>query len=381
MQQVAQQVVIWDLAHDTRITGLASALAFLPTIVLGPFASSVADRVDRRKLMLATQTVDMMLAFTLAALVLAGNRQVWPVLLVTAMLGMSSAFTWPAQSAFIGDLSGMAEVRSAFTLFGMIIETARLVGPALAGYLIGALGASSAFILNGLSFLAVIASLIVIRAQQAKPKSQPNALAAFVESARFIAKTPRLIDLTVCRIMVMIFIFASLQLSTAIADLVLHGGPELVGTMFAASGAGALFGALLVVPLVQRVERAGVMICVCMAWAGLWLFVMSWFTMAALSIAGIFMYSVVIPVVLTNVSSLSLLLSPASMRARITGATQMIASLSQPIGALTVGFMGNLLGPLLAVRINGVLMLIFAGAFLFFNKGFRDWIPAIAEDD
>ena len=184
-----------------------------------------------------------------------------------------------------------------------------------------------------------------------------------------------------CRIIVMVFIFGSLQLSAAIADLVLHGGPELVGNMYAASGAGALVGALLVAPAVQRVERAGVMICICLAWAGVWLFVMSWATVAAFTVAGIFLYSVAIPVVLTNVSSLSLLLSPASMRARITGATQIVASLSQPLGAVAIGFLGNLVGPLLAVRLNGLLMLTFAVAFFFLNKGFRAWVPAPAAHD
>ncbi len=381
MQAVAQQVFIWDLAHDTRITGLASALVFLPSVVLGPLASSVADRVDRRKLLVVTQIVDMLLAFALAALALSGFQEVWPVLVLAALLGVTSAFTVPAQSAFIGDLSGMAEVRSAYTIFGMVIETARLVGPAIAGYLILWTGTPSAFALNGLSFLAVIASLIVVRAQQAKPKVVGNPLQAFTEALRFMRQQPRILDLILCRVMVMVFIFSSLQLSAAIADLVLHAGPELVGNMFAASGGGALVGALLISPAIQRVSRAGVMMCVSLAWAGVWLFVTSWFTTAAGIIIGVFLYSVVIPVVLTNVSSLSLLLSPASMRARVGGATQMIASASQPVGALVIGYMGNLLGPLQAMRVNGVLMLAFALALLFFNTGFRDWVPAAAEND
>lgn len=237
MQQVAQQWLIWDLSHDSRLIGVAGALAFLPMVFIGPITSSLADRVDRRKLLIVTQVIDMLLAFALALLVIFDVRVVWPVLLLAGLLGTTSAFTIPAQSAFIGDLSGMAEIRSAYTIYGMVIETARLVGPAIAGQVVALLGTATAFALNGLSFIAVIASLIVVRAAQKRhPATKPSPLADFKESLVYMRHSPRMLDLLLCRLMVMLFIFSSLQLAAPIADQVLQGGPDLVGNMFAASG-------------------------------------------------------------------------------------------------------------------------------------------------
>jgi MFS family permease len=375
MQQVAQQWLVWDLSHDTRMIGMAGALAFLPMLALGPFSSSLADRVNRRRLLVITQIADMLLAFALAALVVMGNRSVLPVLALSAVLGISAAFTIPAQSAFIGDLSGMAHIRSAYTIYGMVIETARLIGPAVAGQVVAWFGTATAFALNGLSFIAVIISLLIVRAQQAQNKAPANALKDFAESVRFMRGQPRIVDLVACRVMVMLFIFSSLQLAAPIADQVLHAGPEMVGNMLAASGAGALLGALLVGPQLQRIPRAGVALCLSLAWSGMWLAIMSFFSTPITILLGIFLYSVNIPVVLTNVSSLAQLLSPPNMRARLGGAMQMISSAAQPLGALLVGWMGNALGPLMAIRFNGALMALFALGLLVFSADFRAWEP------
>ncbi len=376
MQQVAQQWLVWELTHDARMIGVASALAFLPMLFLGPLSSALADRVDRRRLLIATQTADMLLAFSLAALVLLGVREVWPVLVLAALLGVSSAFTTPAFGAFIGDLSGMAEVRSAYTIYGMVIETARLLGPAFAGQIIASMGTAMAFALNGLSFIAVIISLIIVRAQQTRMVRQRNPLADFAVSVRFMVRSPRIVDLLLCRIMVLLFIFSSLQLSAPIADQILKGGADLAGNMLAASGAGALVGALLVAPSFQQARRAGVALCLALAWSGLWLVITSTFNTAPMMVFGIFMYSVMIPVVLTNVAALTLLLSPGDMRARLAGALQMVSSGVQPLGALAVGWMGAVLGPLVALRVNGSLMLLLAFGMLAISAGFRNWIPS-----
>lgn len=380
MQQVAQQWLIWQLSRDSRMIGVAGALATLPMLVLGPFSSSLADRMNRRKLLIITQTAEMTLAFALAVYAASGLQEVWPVLVMSLLLGVSAAFTIPAQSAFIGDLSGMGQVRSAYTIYGMIIETARLVGPAVAGQVVAWVGTSLAFALNGLSFIAVIVSLILVRAHQAAHASRGSALADFADSARFMRHQPRIVDLILCRVMITLFVFSSLQLAAPIADEILRSGPELVGNMLAASGAGALMGALLVAPQLQRVPRAGAALCVALAWSGGWLAVTSFFSTAPAILLGIFLYSVNIPVVLTNVSSLAQLLSPPGMRARLGGAMQMISSGAQPLGALLVGWMGNALGPMLAIRINGVLMTLFAVALFVFSASFRNWVPAPYEE-
>lgn len=237
-------------------------------------------------------------------------------------------------------------------------------------------GTATAFALNGLSFVAVIISLLIVRAQQSRHVVSSNhPLKDFADSVRYMRREPRIVDLLLCRVLVMLFIFSSLQLAAPIADQVLHGGPELVGNMLAASGAGALVGALVVAPQFQKVKRAGLALIIALAWSGLWLVITSWFTSVPLAIFGIFCYSINIPVILTNVGSLTQVLSPPDMRARLSGASQMISSGAQPLGALMVGWLGNALGPLMAIRFNGGLMILFAVTLLVFHTGFRRWVP------
>jgi predicted MFS family arabinose efflux permease len=298
---------------------------------------------------------------------------VWPVVVLAALLGVSNAFNYPAQAAFIGDLSGMGELRKAMAFNVMMIETGRLIGPALAGLVVDWVGTGLAFMLNGLSYIAVIISLLAVRGEQTMRASVGSPLGNFVEAVRFIRKTPRIIDLLLCSLLVMLFIFSSLQLSAPIADDILKGGPQLLGYMLAASGAGALIGSVFLAPRLQHMPRAGLALLLALLWSSIWLVIMSFFRSAPLTLLGIFMYSISIPVVLGSVSALTQLLAPGNMRARVLSVSQMISFGAQPLGALLVGWSANAFGPLVAIRINGVLMVILVLAFLALRPAYRKW--------
>ncbi|MCX6019457.1 MAG: MFS transporter [Chloroflexi bacterium] len=374
MQQVAQQWYVWEITHDSRWIGVVGAMAFMPLLLLGPFTGSIADRVDRRKLLLVTQIAEMLLAFVLSALVFLGVREIWPVVLLAALLGISASFNFPAQSAFIGDLSGMGEIRKAMAFNVTMIEIGRLIGPALAGWVVAAVGAGLAFGLNGLSFVAVIVSLLLVRSQQVRRPPGGTALGDFVEALRYLRAAPRIVDLLLCGLLVTLFVFPSLSLSAPIADEVLKGGPQLMGFLLAASGGGALVGALLVAPQVQKVARAGFALLLAILWSGFWLIATSLATTAPLVIIGVGLYSVSIPVVLASVNALTQMLAPSHMRARLLSVSQMISFGAQPIGALVVGWTGNAFGPMVAIRMNGAAMLVLALVMLSLRPAFRRWV-------
>jgi MFS family permease len=373
MQQVAQQWYVWDITRDARWIGIVGACAFVPMLLLGPFTGSIADRVDRRKLLIVTQTAEMLLAFVLGILALTDARQVWPVVVLALALGVCVAFNFPAQGAFIGDLSGMGEIRKAVAFNVTMIETGRLIGPALAGWVVALTGTGIAFMLNGLSFIAVIASLLRVSARQSKRAATGHPLSNFAEALRYMRNTPRIVDLLLCSTLVTLFIFSSLQLSAPIADTILQGGPQLVGYMLAASGAGALLGSLFIAPQIQKMQRAGLALLLALLWSGAWLVAMSFFQWAPLTLLGIFLYSINIPVVLGSVNALTQLLSPDDMRARVLSASQMLMFGAQPLGALMVGWSANAFGPLAAIRINGLLMLALVGLFLALRPAYRQW--------
>lgn len=373
MQQVAQQWYVWEITRDSRWIGVIGAMAFVPMLLLGPVTGSIADRVDRRKLLIATQTIEMLLAFALAALAFSGSRAIWPVVVLAAMLGVCAAFNFPAQSAFIGDLSGMGEIRKSMALNVTMIEIGRLIGPALAGWVVALVGTGLAFGLNGASFIAVIISLLLVRSQQVRRPPGGNALSDFAEALRFLRASPRMVDLLLCSVLVVLFVFPSLSLSAPIADDVLKGGPQLMGYLLAASGGGALVGALIVAPQMQKMSRAGFALLGALLWSGAMLMFTSWMTSAPLVIVGVMLYSVSIPVVLASVNALTQMLAPPEMRARLLSVSQMLSFGAQPLGALMVGWSANALGPMMAIRVNGFAMLALAAAILLLRPAFRRW--------
>lgn len=373
MQQMALQWFIWDVTQDTRWVGIVAAVTFAPAFFLMPFTGAIADRVDRRRVLIGTQLIEMTLALLLALFIFLGMHVIWPVLLFALILGVVAAFNFPTQGAFIGDLSGMGEIRKSMMLYALAIEIGRFIGPALAGLVVAQFNTATAFLLNGLSFIAVVISLLFVRAQQVRRPPSGNLLQNFGEALRYVRQQPRIADLLLCSLSVTLFIFSSLQLAAPIADLVLHGGPQLVGYLLGASGAGALIGVLLVAPQVQRIERAGMALSGALLWSGLWLMLTSFFTWAPLTILGIFFCSVNIPVVLAGVGGLVQMLAPSDMRARLLSVSSMLSTGIQPIGALLVGWMGNALGPMVALRVNGTLMAVIALGLLLLHHEFRNW--------
>src|SRR5258707_496700 len=172
LQVTAQSWVVWRLSGSEAALGVVSMLNALPLLFLGLYTGAWVDRVDRRKLLIGTQIAAMLLAFALAALTQSGLVQLWHVYLLSFLLGISSALDMPAQQAFLGDLSGQAEVRKAVNLNVTIFQVSRILGPAFAGLVVARLGEAPPFWLHRLSFRAALASLVMVRpGQQIRPRS------------------------------------------------------------------------------------------------------------------------------------------------------------------------------------------------------------------
>ena len=167
MQVAAQSWVIWELTKSESALGIVVMLNSIPLLVLAPWAGAVADRFNRRLILLVTQGIAMLLAFALAILIQTDLIQIWHIYLSALILGIVSALDFPAQQAFIGDLSGMGQVRQAVTLNIMALQVARMLGPAIAGILLKTVGNAASFWINGFSFFVVLLSIFLVRSQQA----------------------------------------------------------------------------------------------------------------------------------------------------------------------------------------------------------------------
>lgn len=371
MHLMALSWVVWDLSHSTISLGIAGMLASLPILILGPVAGVTADKSDRRKLLLVTQAGAMITSLIIAFLVYRGSVQVWHLYALSALLGVFTAFDLPAQQAFIGDLSGMGEVRKAVVVNAMMIQVSRLLGPALAGIVIGSVGVAVAFFLNGISFLAVIASLLVVKANQVRKETA--GVNDFRDGIKFMKKEPRIQDLVFFTALVTIFAMSTMSVLPAIVTDILGGNAGTLGFLMASSGAGALLSTVAVIPIIQQIRRTGFAVGLSVIWTGAWFIVFSFSKSIPVSMSAVFLMSAGIPIVLTTSIGLVQTMSPPDMKARLLSMLIMVSFGLQPFAAFGVGLMGQVFGPAGAVRVNGSALVIGASLLLLLRKDLRSW--------
>ncbi len=358
LQVTAQSWVVWRLSGSEAALGTVSMLNALPLLFLGLYAGAWVDRVDRRKLLIGTQIVAMLLAFVLAALTQSGLVQLWHVYVLSFLLGIANALDMPAQQAFLGDLSGQAEVRKAVNLNITIFQISRILGPALAGMVVARLGEAPAFWLNGLSFLAVIASLIMVRAaQQTRSRPDVHPLRQIGEGITYLRAKPRLQDLFLFAILLTFFVFSILMnILPAVADKLLGGNAETLGLLLASSGAGALISVVVIVPIAQSLKRPGPIMLGAMFWMAGWLSVFAHAHWLPLSMLAMFMGSLGAPTVMTMAMGLVQFMSPPEMRGRLISLFTTISFGMSPLAALWIGQIAERLGVDTAIQLNAILL-------------------------
>ncbi|PIU20599.1 MAG: MFS transporter [Elusimicrobia bacterium CG08_land_8_20_14_0_20_59_10] len=246
MQMVALSWLVYRLTGSTVLLGVTGFANQIPSLLLAPFTGVAADRFDRRKILLFTQALAMTQALALALLVLYGSPQIWQIISLAVMLGVVNAFDMPARQAFVIELVEKKEdLPNAIALNSSMFNSARLVGPSIAGLLIAAFGEGICFLLNALSYLVVIAALLAIR----PPRSRRGA-AQKKDAGGFIEGLWYAFSYAPIRYIIMMMAAGSLLgmpytvLMPAYVKEILHGGPETLGFLMASAGCGALLGAL-----------------------------------------------------------------------------------------------------------------------------------------
>ena len=372
MQVAAQSWVVWELTQSEKALGIVVMLNSLPLLLLAPWAGAIADRLNRRLILLVTQSIAMLLAFTLAALIQTGLIQIWHIYLSALVLGIITALDFPAQQAFIGDLSGMGQVRQAITLNVMALQVARMVGPAMAGILLKLVGNAASFWINGLSFFIVLISLMLVRSQQAE-HTHKESRGQFRETVEFIRSQPRMVDLMVFASLVTFFGLSIFNILPSMADHVLHGDSQTYGLLFGSSGAGALISTLVLLPLSQAAKRVGLIITAAAAWMGTFFLLLSQSTWIPVSMISIFFVSLGAPLVLTTGLGVMQLMSPMDMRARIISLFTMLTFGLQPISSIVIGYSAEILGTQTAILINALCLITGAALMFLFRNGLRAW--------
>jgi MFS family permease len=247
MQTVAQSWLVLQLTGSGAAIGGVVAAQTLPTLLLGPYGGVVADRVDKRRLMIALQSMMGVLALILGTLALTHKVTLWQVFVLAFLLGLNSCFENPARQAFVLEMVGPADLRNAISLNSVLVNAARAVGPAFAGVIIAVSGVGICFLLNAVSFAAVVTSLALLdvsKLHQA-PKT-PRAPGQIREGLSYVRRTPTLAVPLLMMALVGCLAYEFQVVLPIVARDAFGGEPEVYGFMTAAMGAGAVVGGLYI---------------------------------------------------------------------------------------------------------------------------------------
>jgi MFS family permease len=247
MQMTAQAWLVLTLTHSSTALGVVIALQTLPVLLLAPYGGVIADRVDKRRMMIALQSAMGIQALILGLLTVTGSVRVWEVGVLAVLLGVNNAFENPSRQSFMLEMVGPAHLRNAVTLNSVLVNVARTVGPAIAGLLIATVGEGICFLANSASFIAVVGSLATLdRSALAQATPTPRARGQLREGIRYVRSTPEL-ALPLLMMAAVGCLAYEFQVSLPVmASQGLHAGATGFGFMTAAMGVGAVVGGLVV---------------------------------------------------------------------------------------------------------------------------------------
>ena len=247
MQIIAQGWLVYQLSQSELMLGVVGFASAIPSLLITPWGGVVVDSVSKRKLMIITQSCAMLLAFVLALLTFTGIVEVWHVVVLTVITGVVNAFDGPARQAFVVEMVGREDMPNAIAINSMTFNAARVVGPAIAGYILVVLGADWCFLINGISFLAVIGGLLAMRMAPASPrKSHTNAWGQLRSGVAYAVRTDEVGALLLISLTLSLFGITYSTVLPAFVDRVLQQGAGAFGAINTASGIGAVSAAVLV---------------------------------------------------------------------------------------------------------------------------------------
>jgi MFS family permease len=380
MQTTAQGWLVYQLTGSKALLGTVAAAGSLPMLLLSAWGGSVADRHSKRTVVFLTQTGMMVLAFAFAALVWSGHILPWHIIVLSALGGVAMAFDLPARQAFMVEITSHDDLMNAVALNSSIVNGARVVGPAVAGFLMARTGMTMCFLLNGLSFLAVISGLWMMRLPRFEPPNNPSSTVRhLLEGFRYVAGHQRVRRLMILFSVVGIFGWSYSILLPAYATDVLGVSEGGYSALLSANGLGAFLGALTVAIFGNRLRPRFLI------FGGLWMFsamlvvlaFMPWYPLALLSLLlggwGMMLYFATTNTLLqTSVSH--------NMRGRVMGIWGLLFGGMLPVGGLESGFLSQAIGVPWTISLGAVICAA-AGVIMWWQIKRNPSAPAPSQGD
>jgi len=362
MQTVAQSWLVYRLTGSSVELGAVGFCSQIPVLLLATVGGTVADRYRKHPIIVATQSISMLLAFVLAVLTFTGTVRIWHVFVMASLLGTVNAFDIPARQSFVVEMVGQTDLMNAIALNAAIMNVSRVLGPAIAGVTVALIGESWCFLLNGVSFLAVIAGLLWMQLPPASGPARTGPHPPLNEGFLFIRRHPAVLA-TLALLGTLSFCGMPYSVMMPIfADGILHGGPRTLGTLMGASGLGAVAGTLM---LASRQRVHGLVRWMAWATAG------AGVALVAFSASRIYWLSFVllIPVggsmmvAMASTNTLVQSMVPDNLRGRVMAVHTMMFLGMAPFGQLLAGAVASRFGAPLTIAAGGVLCLAAAAVF------------------
>jgi len=363
MATVAQGWIVLSMTNSAFLLGVDGFLATGPMLIFSLFGGVVADRVERKKIMLFSQYLQMSFAFILAALLFSGNVKVWHIFLLSFLTGSAQSFSGPAYISLLPLLVRREDLPNAVAMNSMQFNLARVIGPVLAGIALAAWGAAICFAVNGLSFLAVIAALLLIRSPPVRPSSEQGGLFdEMKEGFRFVAHRPKLQMLT-------FLAFAGTFLGMPIVTFLPVVAKSIFGLeakgyawMMTTYGLGSVTGAIVVAATAHAAKKGRIALKLQLAFAAL-LVAFAFSRSLPLSLVVAFFAGMCIVGVISLYSSLVQLTTSDEMRGRVMSIFMLAFRGGMPLGNLLAGYVAHRWSISAALAVNGTIL---AAVALFF---------------
>jgi MFS family permease len=353
MQSVAQAWLVYSMTKSPLLLGSVGFASQIPVFLVAPFGGITADRTNRQRLIITTQTCAMILAGILAWLTLTGRVQVWHIFVLAALLGVVNAFDIPGRQAFLVDMVGKEDLMNAIALNSSMFNGARVVGPAIAGILVAKIGEGWCFAANSISYIAVIIGLLLMHVHSPARMSEHSPIADIIEGFRWVNRTKIIRSLLILIGLVSLVGMPYTVLMPVFADKILHGGARGLGILMGATGVGALFGALTLAAK-TGIKGLGRWVVITCAGLGVSLFCFSfstsfWLSAVLLLPAG---YSMMLQMACSN--TLIQTMVPDQLRGRVMALYSMMFMGMAPFGAFFGGALAHRFGAPITVAVGGI---------------------------
>ncbi|MFZ1020142.1 MAG: MFS transporter [Minisyncoccia bacterium] len=358
IQTIAQDWLVLQITHSGTQLGIVSAFQFLPILILGPWGGVIADRFSKRKILFFTQTIFGILALILGTLVLTHSIQIYMIYILALALGLVNVINSPTLQTFVPEMVGKENLQNAVSLNTTEVNLARAVGPALAGILILFVGIGWCFIINAISYIAVIVAFYMMREKELQPATRVQKKSGqLMEGLRYVRSNPLLLNTLIMMAIIGTLSYEFSIILPLIAQYTFHGNAGSYASLVAATGIGAVVGGLFaagrkkVSPnmLVMSAMGFGISLTIAALMPSIFLMILVMF------VAGIFSINFI------SLGNITLQTeSKPEMRGRVMALWAVAFLGSTPIGGPIIGWIGQNIGPRYGLAVGGVAAIIAA---------------------